>query len=143
MFFAVWAAVLVVLHVTDTGTPAGPTLWGGTTLLRGVLPPGATVPFGPLWFLAVYLAWWRCRRGRSRSTGGSACGCPPSWWPARWSCDVIGFGFEHPLVRWANVAFVLLLPHQLGHFYGDGSMLRRPRAVFWSMLVAGLVGSSC
>ena len=137
VFFAVWAVVLVVLHLTDTGAPAGPTLWGETTLLRGVLPPGATVPFGPLWFLAVYLAVvalspWTIALHRRFGL----------WVPAVMVagavvCDVIGFGFEQPLVRWANVAFVLLLPHQLGHFYGDGSMLRWPRAVFWSMLVVG------
>jgi len=27
----------------------------------------------------------------------------------------------HPRVRYLNVAFVLLLPHQLGHFSGEGS----------------------
>ena len=47
--------MLVVLHLADIGAPAGPPLWGDTRLLRGVLPPGATIPFGPLWFLAVYL----------------------------------------------------------------------------------------
>ena len=140
VFFTVWAVVLVALHLTDTGAPAGPTLWGQTTLLRGVLPPGATVPFGPLWFLAVYLAVvalapWTIALHRRFGL----------WVPAAMAagavvCDVVGFGFGQPLVRWANVAFVLLLPHQLGYCYKDGSMLRWPRAVFWSMLVAGLVG---
>jgi hypothetical protein len=30
-------------------------------------------------------------------------------------------------VRWFNAAFVLLLPHQLGHFLGDSSLARLPR----------------
>ena len=30
-------------------------------------------------------------------------------------------------VQWFNAAFVLLLPHQLGHFLGDGSLARLPR----------------
>jgi len=55
VFFASWIPAMVVLHIADIGTPAGPRIWGATRLLRGVLPPGATVPFGPLWFLAVYL----------------------------------------------------------------------------------------
>ena len=55
VFLGVWAVVLVVLHVADVGAQAGPPLWGDARLLRGVLPPGATIPFGPLWFLAVYL----------------------------------------------------------------------------------------
>jgi hypothetical protein len=54
--------------------------------------------------------------------------------------DWVGFGGGHPLARWANVAFVLLFPHQLGHAYGDGSLLRWPRAAFWAMVAAGLGG---
>jgi hypothetical protein len=38
------------------------------------------------------------------------------------------------------VLFVLLLPHQLGHFLADGSLDRLPRKVFWWMVVGGLVG---
>ncbi len=54
--------------------------------------------------------------------------------------DWVGFMGGHPIARWANVAFVLLFPHQLGHAYGDGSMPRWPRAAFWAMVVAGLAG---
>ena len=59
---------------------------------------------------------------------------------ARSSPIGIGFIGGHPIARWANVAFVLLFPHQLGHAYGDGSMLRWPRKAFWAMVVAGLAG---
>jgi hypothetical protein len=38
------------------------------------------------------------------------------------------------------VVFVLLFPHQLGHFLGDGSLARLPRVVFWGMVVVGLGG---
>jgi hypothetical protein len=38
------------------------------------------------------------------------------------------------------VAFVLLLPHQLGHFYADGTFGRLPRRVFWAMVLVGLGG---
>ena len=55
VFLGIWAVVQVVLHLADVGAPTGPRLWGDTTLLRGMKPPGATIPFGPLWFLAVYL----------------------------------------------------------------------------------------
>src|SRR5919204_120963 len=54
-FFAVWSVVIVGMHLLDVGAPTGPRIWPGTTLLRLFLPPGATLPFGPLWFLAVYL----------------------------------------------------------------------------------------
>jgi acyltransferase-like protein len=140
VFFAVWAVALVALHLADVGASAGPPLWGSTRLLRGVLPPGATIPFGPLWFLAVYLVvvavapatiWLHRRFGL--------------WVPVAMAggavvCDVVGFMGGHPAVRWFNVAFVLLFPHQLGHAYGDGSMLRWPRTAFWGMVVLGLGG---
>ena len=140
VFLGVWAVVLVVLHLADIGAPTGPPLWGDTRLLRGVRPPGATIPFGPLWFLAVYLVvvavapgtiWLHRRFGM--------------WLPAAMLlgavlCDAIGFMGGHPIARWGNVAFVLLFPHQLGHAYGDGSMLRWPRPVFWAMVAAGLGG---
>jgi len=52
--------------------------------------------------------------------------------------DIVGFGAGVHGVRYANVAFVLLLPHQLGHFYADGSFARLPRRVFSAMVAAGL-----
>src|SRR4029453_12999751 len=55
VFLAVWTVILLFLHVADIGKPTGPTLWGDTTLLRGVRPPGAPSPFGPLWCLGVYM----------------------------------------------------------------------------------------
>src|SRR5919204_4948903 len=36
LFLGAWTGVQVGLHLADVGTPAGPVLWGGTTLLRGV-----------------------------------------------------------------------------------------------------------
>ena len=55
VFFLVWGAIDVAMHLLDVGAPTGPRLVGDTTLLRLFLPPGATLPFGPLWFLGVYL----------------------------------------------------------------------------------------
>jgi hypothetical protein len=138
VFLGVWAVVEIVLHVADIGRPTGPPLWGDTRLLRWNLPPGSTLPFGPLWFLAVYVVvvaispvtvWLHRRFG--------------PWVPAAMIlgtivADVIGFGFGHPIVRWFNVAFVLLLPHQIGHFYADGSLAAQPRRTFWLMAAAGL-----
>jgi hypothetical protein len=140
VFLGVWAGILLVMHGLEVGAPTGPRLWGDLTLLRGVLPPGATVPFGPLWFLAVYLVvvtvapatiWLHERFGL--------------WVPAvlvlgAIVADGVGFIGGVPLARWANVVFVLLLPHQLGHAYGDGSMLGWPRLVFVAMMVGGLAG---
>lgn len=140
VFLGVWAVVMLVMHGLHIGAPTGPRLWGDLTMLRGVLPPGATVPFGPLWFLAVYLVvvavapatiWLHERFGL--------------WVPAGLVvgaivADGVGFIGGLPLARWANVVFVLLLPHQLGHAYGDGSMLRWPRRAFVAMMLGGLAG---
>ncbi|MGZ5350797.1 MAG: acyltransferase family protein, partial [Actinomycetota bacterium] len=127
VFLGVWAVVTVILHLTNTGAQAGPPLWGDTRLLRGVLPPGATVPFGPLWFLAVYLivvsiSPWTVALHRRFGM----------WVPlvmvvGAAVVDVIAFGFGHPALRWVNVAFILLFPHQMGHAYADGTLERWPR----------------
>ena len=140
VFLGVWLAVQIALHLTDTGAPTGISLWGDTKMLRGMYPPAATLPFGPLWFLAVYLivvavapatVWLHRRFGL--------------WVPAVMVAmaivvDVVGFGLEIRGVRYLNIAPVLLLPHQLGHLYADGSMLRWPRKAFWAMVAAGLGG---
>ena len=135
----VWSAVQVVLHLTGTGAPTGPRL-GHLALLRGVRPPGQTIPFGPLWFLAVYMV--------------VVCISPLTvglhrrfrWWiPAVFVAgavfaDVVGFIGGVSGVRYLNVIFVFLLPHQLGHFYGDGSVDRWSRASLVAMSAVGLGG---
>ena len=140
VFFAVWSVIVVGMHLLDVGAPTGPRIWPGVRLLRLFLPPGATLPFGPLWFLAVYLVvvaiapWLVSLHRRFR------------WWvPAAMivgavCADAIGFVGGVSWVRWANVAFVLLLPHQLGFFYADGTFARLPRSFFWGMVVVGLAG---
>ncbi|MFM7718491.1 MAG: acyltransferase family protein, partial [Actinomycetota bacterium] len=55
VFLGVWFVIQVALHLLDVGRGTGFLLWGDTWFLRGVKPPGATVPFGPLWFLPAYL----------------------------------------------------------------------------------------
>jgi hypothetical protein len=56
------------------------------------------------------------------------------------AADVIGFELGISPVRWANVAFVLLLPHQLGFFYADGTFARISKGFFWAMVTIGLGG---
>ncbi len=140
VFLGSWLVVQVALHLFDVGGPAGPELVGETRLLRGMYPPAATLPFGPLWFLAVYLV--------------IVCIAPFTialhrrfrWWvPAAMAVgavivDVIGLGADVHGLRYLNVVFVLLLPHQLGHFYADGTFGRLPRRAFWAMVAVGLGG---
>jgi uncharacterized membrane protein len=110
---------------------------GGRGLLRGVRPPGATVPFGPLWFLAVYFVvvmtspvtlWLHRRFGVA---------VPIALVVGAIVVDIVRFGLDHPSAGEANVWLVFLLPHQLGYFYADGSLTRLPRSVFVAMAVTG------
>ncbi|HEX6208987.1 MAG TPA: acyltransferase [Actinomycetota bacterium] len=140
VFLGLWLAVQVALHLADVGRPTGPVLWGDTRLLRGMNPPPGTLPFGPLWFLAVYLVVvaispatiWLHRRFRWWIVGVLAAG--------PFVVDLFGFGFDMYRLRYLNIPFVLLLPHQLGHFYADGTLQRLPRKVFWAMAIGGLAG---
>jgi hypothetical protein len=139
VFLGVWTVVMATMHSFGIGEPTGPRLWG-VPLLRGVMPPGATLPFGPLWFLAVYLvvvAIAPLTIGLHRRFGLVV---PAALAMGAVAADVVGFVGGVPAARWANVVFVLLLPHQLGHAYGDGSMVRWPRGSFWVMVAVGLGG---
>jgi hypothetical protein len=92
VFLGFWLIVQVALHLFDVGGAAGPRLGGETRLLRGMYPPAATLPFGPLWFLGFYIVvvciapatirlhrrfrWWcrpswRSERSRSTSSGSA------------------------------------------------------------------------
>ena len=139
VLLAVWGVVQVVLHLSGTGTPTGPRV-GDFVLLRGVRPPGQTIPFGPLWFLGVYLLVVCLspltvalhRRFSGWVVAVMAAGAV--------ICDLVGFVGGQDGLRYFNVIFVLLLPHQLGHFYGDGSILGWSRRRLTAMAVTGLGG---
>ena len=139
VFLGVWTVIQVFLHVADIGRPTGPTLWDGTRLLRGVRPPGATIPFGPLWFLGVYMVVVAIAPAMIRFHRRYGLWVPAAMIAGTIAADVIGFG-GHPEVRWFNVAFVLLLPHQLGFLYADGRLPAQPSWVFWTMVTVGLAG---
>ncbi len=141
-FLTVWTVVLVGLHLAGVGAPTGPRLPGGIVLLRGVRPPGQTIPFGPLWFLAAYLVVV------ATSPVTVAAHRRWRWWvPALMAvgaviCDVVGFVGGVGRVRYLNIVFVLFLPHQLGHFLADGTIRRwswRPPAIMAGGGLAGLV----
>jgi hypothetical protein len=139
LFLGAWAVVQIGLHLADVGRPAGPPLWGDTRLLRGMLPPAQTLPFGPLWFLGFYLfvvVASPALIGLHRRFG--------VWVPVAMiamvvAVDFVGFGLELRLFRYLNVLPVLLLPHQLGFFYADGRLAGR-RRLHLAMVLVGLGG---
>jgi peptidoglycan/LPS O-acetylase OafA/YrhL len=133
VFVGIWAVVQVILHVADVGRPTTP-------YLRGMKPPGATVPFGPLWFLAVYAAVIILAPAMIRLHERFGLAVPAVMLAGAVIADALGFALGVPGARWANVAFVFLLPHQLGFFYADGRMTRMPRGALVAMAAAGLAG---
>lgn len=125
VFAAVWVVIEAGLHVFDVGAPG---------LFRGTF-----LPFGPLWFLVVYM-------------GLIALTPVMLAWHQRWGlgavvvliaavavAEVLRFGFGVGWVGWLNLATVWLAVHQVGYFYADGSLLRAGRRLWWAMVSAGLV----
>ena len=138
VFLAVWAGIQIVLHIGDVGAPTGPRLWGGTTLLRGMKPPGSTIPFGPLWFLGVYLVVVVIAPLTIRLHRRFGMWVPLAMALGAVAVDLVAFSTGAWAWRWLNVAFVLLFPHQLGHAYADGTFRTWPRWRFGAMVVGGL-----
>jgi fucose 4-O-acetylase-like acetyltransferase len=129
IFVLVWVGIEIVLHLLDVG---------GTGLLRGVRPPGATVPFGPLWFLAVYfvvvmvspVTLWLHRR--------FDLAVPVALMVGAVAVDSLRFGANLEWLGQANVWLVFLLPHQLGYFYAEGRLARLPKLFFVGMALVGI-----
>ena len=120
VFVGVWAVVQLALHLADIGTPTTP-------YLRGMKPPGATVPFGPLWFLAMYTGVIVLSPLLIRMHERFGLSVPVVMVIGAVASDAIGFATSFEEARWVNVAFVWLLPHQLGFFYADGRVQRLSR----------------
>jgi fucose 4-O-acetylase-like acetyltransferase len=140
VFLSVWLAIQVGLHLANVGRPSGPVIWGETRLLRGMNPPAATLPFGPLWFLGVYLVVVAISPITIRLHRRFRWWIPALLVMGTIVVDVVGFGQGIHRLRYLNIPLVLLLPHQLGLFYADGTLSRIPRRVYWVTAIAGLGG---
>jgi hypothetical protein len=129
IFLGAWLAVDLLLRAVGLGS------WSP---LRHVAI-GNTIPFGPLWFLGVYLVIvmlspWTAAAHR------------------RWGIAVplvmvagVGVADSQAFVRnsgaplEANLLLVWLIPHQLGYFYADGTLRRLSAKACAGMAAAGLV----
>jgi Acyltransferase family len=131
VFVGVWAVIQIALHLLDVGAPTTP-------FLRGMRPPGATIPFGPVWFLAVYAGVLMLSPAMIRLHERFGLGVIVVMVVGAVAADAIGFTTSFEEARWANVAFVWLLPHQLGFFYADGRITRLSRRAVWGMALGGL-----
>jgi hypothetical protein len=131
VFVGVWGGIQVALHLLDVGEPTTP-------FLRGMRPPGATIPFGPLWFLAVYAGVLILSPAMIRLHERFGLGVVVIMIAGAVAADAIGFATPFEEARWANVAFVWLLPHQLGFFYADGRITGLSRRSLWGLALGGL-----
>jgi peptidoglycan/LPS O-acetylase OafA/YrhL len=138
IFLGLWVLVQVGLHLADVGRAAGPPLWGDTRLLRGMLPPAQTVPFGPLWFLGFYLFVVVVAPFLIALHRRFGLRVPVVMAAMVVVVDVVGFGLGLHGFRYLNVLPVLLFPHQLGFFYAEGRFTSR--RVMWAMVLCGLAG---
>lgn len=118
VFLLVWVIVQAILWQMGAGGDS--------------FPRGGMLPFGPLWFLLVYL--------------GVVVAVPLTFpMHKRWGwrvplVDLLRFGPEVPKVGWLNLGLVWLLAHQLGYFYADGSLLSSERRTPWLMAIGGMAG---
>jgi len=129
IFLGSWLVIELVLHILDRG---------GTGLVRGVRL-GSTLPFGPLWFLAVYLGIVMLSPLTSRLHHRYRLSIPFVLVAIAVLVDVLAFAADVPHIRWVNLAVVWSLAHQLGYFYADGSLIRAGRGAHLAMVLLGLV----
>ena len=126
VFFGLWAIVQIILHVADAG---------GRGFFRL-----SFLPFGPLWFLFVYVAVIAATPVALRLHRRFGVGVPAALIAGVTVVDVLRFAADVPLIGWVNLALVWLFAHQLGFFYADGSLVRAGRKVHLAMAGAGLAG---
>lgn len=112
IFAAVWIAIQAALHVAGAG---------GTGVLRGFR--WANIPFGPLWFLAVYLVVTLAAPLTVRVHHRHRLLLPIALAVTVIVVDLLAFGSGVAGIRWVNVAAIWFLVHQAGYFYADGSLL--------------------
>jgi Acyltransferase family len=126
IFIGAWLFVQIGLHLADLG---------GTDLIRLTF-----LPFGPLWFLFVYMgvvALTPITLALHKHFGAAV---SLTLLAGIIAIDSARFGFDIEGVGWGNLALVWLLAHQLGYHYADGSLERAGTKLHAAMALAGLAG---
>ncbi|MGI9584383.1 MAG: acyltransferase family protein [Acidimicrobiia bacterium] len=126
VFVGVWLIVEVGLHVLNVGADG---------MFRGTF-----LPFGPLWFLGVYVVVIALTpvtlylHQRWRITALVA------FTAVVVTVEVLRFGFGVGWIGWLNLLIVWVLIHQIGYFYADGSLINAGPRTWWTMVAVGLTG---
>ncbi len=127
VFAVVWLVLQITFHLLDIGRGGG--LFRLTRL-----------PFGPLWFLAVYLAVVAVAPVMLRFHRRAPVLTAATLFNLVLVIDALRFVLDVRNIGWANLALVWLFVHQLGFFYGDGSLARWTRGRFVALALVGLAG---
>jgi hypothetical protein len=128
VFLGFWLAVEALLHVIDLG---------GSDLVRGVSSHGV-MPFGPLWFIGVYLAIVVLTPVVFALHERFGVAVPTALILGSATIDALRFVAHIPLVGWLNLLIAWLVPFQLGFLYADTSSRLHARRVQLALCVGGL-----
>ncbi len=119
--------------------------WAAFDFVVRALSPGYTgvlhwgfVVFVPLWFLGTYAAVVLVApitlrlHERAPLRTLLAMAAIVLW------VDLLRFGLDAGAIGFANLLFVFVFVHQLGYFYGDGTLTRCSRRAQWGLTLGGL-----
>lgn len=126
VFAAVWLVLAAVLRML--GVPAG------------VVRTLASTVAIPLWFMAVYLIVILLTPAMISLHRRFGVRVPAGFIAGALAVDIVARGFDVRPVGALNFAFVWMLPHQLGFFYGDGTFARVSRRAFTTIGGLSLLG---
>jgi fucose 4-O-acetylase-like acetyltransferase len=124
VFVGLWLVAQVIFHVVDVGSDR--------TIRLSFLP------FGPLWFLFVYLGVIALTPLTLRLHARLGVWALVGFLAIALLGDVLRFNDIAPGFGWLNLAAVWLFAHQLGYFYADGSLVAAGPRAHALMAVAGL-----
>lgn len=123
VFVAVWTALALVVRLA----PIDPEL----------VQAGSRLVAVPLWFLAVYFLVIPAVPVMLTAHGRFGVWVPVVLTAAAAAVDLASWGFELPLIGWANFALVWLAVHQLGFLWRDGLLTERGQ-IPWLLAGGGL-----
>lgn len=129
-FFGVWLAVDLLLRAVGAAH---------LSPLRYVTV-GTTVPFGPLWFIGVYLVVVALTPWTVEAHRRWGVAVPLAMTLGVVVGDLTAFTLDRGTPLAANLLLVWLVPHQLGYFYADGTLRRLPPLACAGMAAVGLLG---
>ena len=129
IFLGAWLAADLLLRAIG---------FGALSPLRHVAV-GNTIPFGPLWFLGVYLLVVVLSPWTAAAHKRWGVAVPLAMVAAVALADSQAFAHDSGAPLAGNLVLVWLIPHQLGYFYADGSLRRLSVRACLAMAATGLL----